>query len=190
MRHWGEVKCDYIDEDDLFWRVDAWKSADDDEEGKVIAYIDDLTGRVIYTDPIARVDEYVQEIIKEKKKEISCREKGVAFGWKMQPMLQVKTPYGILRADYDEEELQRIYISIQPPGIDKYDIACVDANKDGLRIRTWDIDSEVESFVREISKEEIQETINEITDWEVESTYSRMVTPKIQTLSPDPETKQ
>lgn len=78
-KKWMEVKCDYICEDpnDMFWRVDAWKTADDWEEGKVIAYIDDLTGRVVYADPDAQWDEYAQAVIKEKQAELRAR--GFAF---------------------------------------------------------------------------------------------------------------
>lgn len=78
-RKWMEIKCDYICEDpnDMFWRVDAWETADDWEEGKVIAYIDDLTGRVVYADPDAQWDEYAQEVIKKKQAELRAR--GFAF---------------------------------------------------------------------------------------------------------------
>lgn len=68
---WAEIKCDYLCEepDDMFWRVDAWKT--DNDEGKVIAYIDDLTGRVVYADPDARFDEYAQAVIKDRLKDLS-----------------------------------------------------------------------------------------------------------------------
>lgn len=73
---WAEIRTDYIDEEDLFWRVDAWETSDDCEEGKVIAYIDDLTLRVLFIDPVARVDEYAVRAIGEKveqlKREKSC----------------------------------------------------------------------------------------------------------------------
>lgn len=64
MSKWAEIRCDYCD-DDGFWSVDAWRTVNNDEMGEVIAYIDSLTGRVIYRDPLARVDEYAQEVIKE-----------------------------------------------------------------------------------------------------------------------------
>lgn len=63
---WSEIRCDFLNTEDNFWRVDAWQTDDGAEEGTVIAYIDDFTGRVIYTDPLATVDEYAQEVIKEK----------------------------------------------------------------------------------------------------------------------------
>lgn len=70
MSMWSDIRCDYLDEENYFWTVDAWITDDDNEEGKVIAHIDDLTGRVVYNDPLARIDEYAQEIIKNKVKEI------------------------------------------------------------------------------------------------------------------------
>lgn len=72
MSKWAEIRCDYLceDPDDMFWRVDAWLTHDDWEEGKVIAYIDDMTGRVVYVDPDARWDEYALNVIAEKTDEI------------------------------------------------------------------------------------------------------------------------
>ena len=71
---WAEIKTDYIDESDGFWRVDAWRTNDDNEEGKVIAYIEDGTDTpvVLYCDPEARADTYAQEIIADKIKEIQA----------------------------------------------------------------------------------------------------------------------
>lgn len=60
---WSEIRSDFIDEDDGFLRIDAWEMDDDAEEGKVIAYVDTLSGRVIYIDPGARTDLYAQEEI-------------------------------------------------------------------------------------------------------------------------------
>ena len=68
---WSEIRCDYYNEEDKVWTVDAWVTDDDGEEGKVIAYIDAIKhGRVIYVDLLARVDAYAQEVIQEKLKEI------------------------------------------------------------------------------------------------------------------------
>ncbi len=69
--HWAEIRTDY--EDDFFRRVDAWKTDDDNEEGEVIAQVDMLTGRIVYINPLARIDEVAQEAIRslvdEAKKE-------------------------------------------------------------------------------------------------------------------------
>lgn len=69
--HWAEIRTDY--EDDFFRRVDAWKTDDDNEEGEVIAQVDMLTGRIVYINLLARIDEAAQEAIRslvdEAKKE-------------------------------------------------------------------------------------------------------------------------
>ena len=70
-RIYAEVRCDYYDAYDNFWTVDAWMSADEnDEEGKVVAVINGTTGDVWYCDPDARLDSTVDELIKAKVKEI------------------------------------------------------------------------------------------------------------------------
>ena len=70
---WAEIACWYLCEDDKFWRVDAWRTNNDAEEGKVIAYIDDLTGRVLYIDPLASVDAHAQKVISAKVNEIESK---------------------------------------------------------------------------------------------------------------------
>ena len=70
-RVFEEVRCDYMPEDDKFWRVDAWRPGQ--EQGEVIAYVDDLTGRVLYNCPDARIDVVAQEEIKAKVGEIRNR---------------------------------------------------------------------------------------------------------------------
>lgn len=65
---WSEIRSEFINEEG-FLCIDAWKTANDEEEGKVIAYIDTLGGRIIYVDPMARIDENAQEIIMAKSRE-------------------------------------------------------------------------------------------------------------------------
>lgn len=65
---WSEIRSEFINEEG-FLCIDAWKTANDEEEGKVIAYVDTLGGRVIYVDPMARIDENAQEIILAKSRE-------------------------------------------------------------------------------------------------------------------------
>ena len=97
---WKEIRCNHLDENDLFWRVDAWKTENDAEEGEVIAYIDDLTGRVLYADPIARTDELAQEVIKAKVSELDdgiiIKKTGAGHIG-----IEVKTKAGILWADVE-----------------------------------------------------------------------------------------
>lgn len=69
---WGEIRCDYLNPEG-YWTVDAWKTFDDNEEGKVIAAIDDETGKVFYVDGCAESDKYAQEVINAKVAEIKNR---------------------------------------------------------------------------------------------------------------------
>lgn len=77
MPNWSEIKCDYMNDFDKFWRVDAYKSDwdywnDSDIEGEVIAYIDSDSGHVLYNDPSAKTDPYAQEVI--QKKVLECKQ--------------------------------------------------------------------------------------------------------------------
>lgn len=120
MSEWSDIRCDYCN-DEGFWTVDAWKTLatdeDDGEEGSVIAYIDDLTARVIYIDPIARLDEYAQEIIKQKCEEIEKNNK--VFVSESMGYLQVffKTDAGTLTADFENKDdvgTDNVYVGIRP----------------------------------------------------------------------------
>lgn len=68
---WAEIRCDFFDEEDKCWLVDAWKTGDDNEEGEVIAKISEA-GNVVYLDEEAKDDEYAKEVIGEKLKEINA----------------------------------------------------------------------------------------------------------------------
>ena len=61
---WAEIKADHTDEETGITYVDAWTSPDDDEDGCVIATIDDK-GFTTYIDERAKTDKYAQEIIQE-----------------------------------------------------------------------------------------------------------------------------
>ena len=67
---WTEIRCDFFDEEEERWLVDAWKTGDDNEEGKVIAKISE-TGEVVYLDAEAKDDEYAKEVIAEKLKDLA-----------------------------------------------------------------------------------------------------------------------
>ena len=70
---YSEVCCDYIN-DENFWCVDAWKTGDDDEEGKVVAVIHEKYGDVFYIEPEAMFSPKAQEVIKSFVNEIRERE--------------------------------------------------------------------------------------------------------------------
>lgn len=61
----SEVRSNYVDEDDDITCIDAWLTSDDNEEGTVIAKINNKTKEIEYLDPDARTDSYAQEIISE-----------------------------------------------------------------------------------------------------------------------------
>ena len=62
---YGEVRADYYDDEEEKQFIDAWLTANDNEEGMVIAKIDLATKEVEYLDPDARYDSYAQEVISE-----------------------------------------------------------------------------------------------------------------------------
>lgn len=62
-RIWSEIRNDF--EDNGIVHIDAWTTADDNENGSVIAKIDLATGEVVYNDDRAKKDEYAQEMIGE-----------------------------------------------------------------------------------------------------------------------------
>jgi len=64
---WAEIRCDFFDEIEQKWYVDAWKTNSDNEEGKVIAKIS-LDKSIEYLDKDAETDKYAQEIIQTKIK--------------------------------------------------------------------------------------------------------------------------
>lgn len=70
MTNFSEVRCDFFDEVNGVWYVDGWFTANDNEEGIVVAkiYVKDFV--VVYTDDEYRWDEYVQEVIDDKIMEI------------------------------------------------------------------------------------------------------------------------
>lgn len=63
MSIWSEIRNDFIDNGIV--HIDAWISADDNEEGKVIAKINIDTKIIQYIDDRAKTDCYAQEIINE-----------------------------------------------------------------------------------------------------------------------------
>ena len=65
MSKWREIRCDFFNEEEEKYYVDAWKTGNDNEEGKVIAKIDLANGTVEYLDEDARTDEDAQVVINE-----------------------------------------------------------------------------------------------------------------------------
>ena len=65
MSKWREIRCDFFNEEEEEYYVDAWKTGNDNEEGKVIAKIDLANGTVEYLDEDAKTDEDAQVVINE-----------------------------------------------------------------------------------------------------------------------------
>ena len=67
-KDYEEVRNDYLNEEDGFYRIDAW------EEGKtwgqVVAYVHAKTGDAVITEPFAHLSKKVKEAIKSLQEEI------------------------------------------------------------------------------------------------------------------------
>ncbi len=61
MSKWSEIRNDFNDGENI--SIDAWKTSDDMEEGKVIARVSVNDKTVEYLDDDARNDAYAQEVI-------------------------------------------------------------------------------------------------------------------------------
>lgn len=62
---YNEVKCNH--QTAGFWNVDGWRTADRNEEGAVIAVINDITGKC---HTIREIDSLAKRVIEEKQTEI------------------------------------------------------------------------------------------------------------------------
>ena len=65
MSKWSDIRCDFFNEEEEKYFVDAWKTRNDNEEGKVIAKLDLANETVEYLDEDAKTDEYAQAVINE-----------------------------------------------------------------------------------------------------------------------------
>lgn len=68
--YYTEVRCDYLDEEENFWCVDAWDTDDENAEGRVIAVIHNPDGDIHYCEVEARLSPLAQEVIKAKIAEL------------------------------------------------------------------------------------------------------------------------
>ena len=174
--HWSEIRCDYMDEETMFWTVDAWKTPDDAESGEVIARIDDLTGRVIYNEPLARVDKYAQEIINDKLAHLDCPLKIV----KKPACIDIHMParHGTITASFEPDTMSgagydAVYLGMEPrqdPYV-YFDLAAVRSHHDEdiVDILTWsDINDEDYTSLSPISGSEIKDLIDACTELNTE----------------------
>jgi hypothetical protein len=65
---WSQINDTYVDEGII--HIDAYKTEDENEEGNVIAKIEEATGKVCYLDERARKDWYADEVIAENVRQI------------------------------------------------------------------------------------------------------------------------
>ena len=63
------VQCTY-NNGEGFWTVDAWRKQEEEEQGKVVAVINDKTADVYFIEPEARISPMAMKTIKEKVGEI------------------------------------------------------------------------------------------------------------------------
>lgn len=66
MSKYAEIRADYTDDKGVT-HIDAWLTADDNENGTTIALI--VGGDVYYKDYDAMTDDYAKEVIEEAKQE-------------------------------------------------------------------------------------------------------------------------
>ena len=67
---YAEVRNDYLDDADGFYRIDTWMTDDDNEEGKVVAYVHAKSGDAVICEPLAYGSRKVKEAIEELQREI------------------------------------------------------------------------------------------------------------------------
>ena len=67
---YGEVRCDYLNEEDNWWCIDAWKTADDNEEGEVVGWVDAVSGNIYYKHETAMCSQKVREVATAKQTEV------------------------------------------------------------------------------------------------------------------------
>lgn len=67
---YGEVRCDYLNEEDNWWCIDAWKTADDNEEGEVVGWVDAVSGNIYYKHEKAMCSQKVREVAMAKQAEV------------------------------------------------------------------------------------------------------------------------
>lgn len=65
MSKWKYIRCDFFNEEEEKYMVEAWKAGDTSEHGAVIAKLDLAAETVEYIDEDAKTDEYAQAVIKE-----------------------------------------------------------------------------------------------------------------------------
>lgn len=146
------VKCDFLDAIG-FWHVvipDPEYDNGPENPGKVVAYIDDLTGRVLYMDNHAMSNDVLKETIdkkvNEKVKDILNNSKVlIRRDSPTQVSLNIKTALGTLTAETDPGSLRYdegcIYIGCEFHSGNPFvysDLVAAGVSKKGLEIFSYD----------------------------------------------------
>lgn len=134
------VKCDYNNEEG-FWCVDAWKTSNPNEGGRIVAFIHEKTGQVAYADPDARLSPRAQEVIRAKVAEIV---NAVPAPYEAVPSLD--RLYASVREHIRQHQGEKGFISTQNPALNP--IACfvwmdgqnVEYKIHGLRVKNDNIE--------------------------------------------------
>ena len=160
------VSCQITEADDSFWKVEAETAADN--RISVVAWIDDITGRVLYNDPRAKTDPFICHIIDQKVRTLMSPLKIE----KKSSCIDIHMPsrHGIMIASFEPDVLSgagydAIYIGLMPSE-DPYvyfDLAAIRSkhDEDILDILTWeDICDEDYTTKTPISGSEIDDLID------------------------------
>lgn len=126
---YADVQCDNVNVNERFLYVDAWRTMDQNEEGKLIAAIHQETGDVFYVEPVARYSPLAQRVIMAKVAEI----KEETFDQQLERILQLNfalertessvramcRDYAYKKlADADEEHPKNVKIMLDLPEYD------------------------------------------------------------------------
>lgn len=128
-----------LDTVERLWRIDAWETGGA-EEPKAVAYIDDLTARVIYVSDDAKGDRTIEKMIETAKEKIKRNKTAVSIDKNGRPILLLRTPSCTMRADIETEEqvgYDAIYTGIIRGKENPRDICSVREQKGSFDIRCW-----------------------------------------------------
>lgn len=67
---YAEVRCDYYDESENRWSIDAWTTGEDDEEGEVVGWVDGTSGNIYYKHEKAECSARVREVAEFRQSEV------------------------------------------------------------------------------------------------------------------------
>ena len=70
MNQYAEIRTTYFNDDDHFYRIDAWKTDDKNEIGSVIGFIHE-SGDYVLIDAADYANEMVMSVIKDTVKDIN-----------------------------------------------------------------------------------------------------------------------